>query len=164
MSSRKPRRPRWHPTADTLAIALHQAAKPAPADVDEVLQAVLDASKALREGVATERQWSILSGSLAVAHTIERQGVVRGLREHLASAEAALQAIYNRAKQPTGWRPTVLHYHELDAVHTFTDLHAFQARSLSRAEFLRAINTTTAQIRSDGGRVTVVRELKGAAA
>jgi hypothetical protein len=157
MSGQKPRRPRWHPTADTLALALHHAAKPARADVDQVLQAVLDAHRALREGVASELQWSILAGSLDVALAIERQGVVRGLHEHLASAERALQAIYDRAHAGPVWRPTALHYHELDAVHTFVDLHAYQVRQLGRAEFLRAIDSATAQIRGQGGQVTVAR-------
>lgn len=159
MSTRPPRRVRWHPTPDTLAIALHKAAKPAANDVDEVLTVVRQAARALREGVATEHQWSVLSGSLAVSLTIERQGVVRGLREHLDRAEAALQTIYNRAQRTGAWRPPVLHFHEIEAVNTFVDLHAFQARELSRAEFLRAIDTTTSQVRSSGGAVTVVREL-----
>ena len=159
MSARKPFRSRWARTANTMALALHQAAKPAAADIDDILRVMLDASRALREGIATERQWSILSGSVAVAHTIERQGVVRGLREHLKSAEVALQTIYNRATLNGAWRPTALHYYELDAIDAFTDLHAFQARTLSRAEFLRALNTTTSQIRSGGGSVDVVHNL-----
>ncbi|MDO9235968.1 MAG: hypothetical protein Q7U28_08050 [Aquabacterium sp.] len=155
MSGRKPRRPRWQPTADTMALALHHAAKPARADVDQVLRAVTVAAKALREGVATELQWSILAGSLDVSLAIERQGIVRGLQEHLASAARAMQSIYDRAHAGPVWRPTALHYYELDAVQTFVELHAYQVRQLSRAEFLKAIDSAANQIRATGGQVTL---------
>ena len=154
---KKPRRIRWMPTADTMGIALHFAAKPAKADTDQVVQALQAAFRALRQGVATELQWSVLAGSLDVSKAIEAQGVVRGLGIHLASAEEALQVIYNRARTQDGWRPTSLHFYELDAVHTFVDLHAYQVRQLSRAEFLSAIETAAGQVRANGGQVTLAR-------
>lgn len=157
MSGKKPRRARWLPTADTMAIALHKAAKPPRADVDEVMAATRAAFKALREGVATEYQWSILAGSLDVALAIERQGVVRGLQEHFKSAEAALQTIYDRARRPQGWFPTALHFQELDAVREFINLHDYQVRQLSRAEFIAAIDLAQAQIRSNGNTVTLLK-------
>jgi len=157
MSSRKPRRIRWQPTADTLGIALHFAAKPAKADTDQVLQALQAAFKALREGVATEMQWSILAGSLDVSKAIEAQGIVRGLNDHLATAEEALQVIYNRARLADGWRPTALHFQELDAVRTFVELHCYQVRQLGRAEFLSAIETATGKVRANGGQATLAR-------
>jgi hypothetical protein len=160
---RKPYRPRLV-TADTMAIALYRVAKPPRSDVDEVLQAIQTAFKALREGVATELQWSILAGSLDVSKAIERQGVVRGLSEHLASAETALQAVYDRARKTNAWYPPVLHFHELDAVREFVHLHDFQVRQLSRAEFLAAIDLATGQIRSNGQQPTVVRDIERMAA
>lgn len=140
-----------------MALALHYAAKPSTADVKEVLQPIQSAFTALREGVATELQWSILAGSLDVSKAIERQGVVRGLAGHLASAEQALQAISDRARLADGWRPTALYYHEIDAISTFVDLHAFQAQQLGRAEFLAALDSATQKGRSGGGTVTQVR-------
>ncbi|OGB26222.1 MAG: hypothetical protein A3I66_00800 [Burkholderiales bacterium RIFCSPLOWO2_02_FULL_57_36] len=143
---------------------MNGAAKIDRRDVDELLAAVQAAFKSLREGVATMHQWSILAGSLDVAKAIERQGVVRGLHEHLASADTALQSIYKRARKVDGWKPTALHFHELDAVREFVNLHAFQIRKLSRAEFDQVVNAAAGMIRSNGGRASVIRMVSGAAA
>jgi hypothetical protein len=164
MSGRKPRRVRFAPVTNTMAIALHNAAKPNRSDVGELLDAIKGSFKALREGVATERQWSILAGTLDVALAVERQGVVRGLHGHLMAAEQALQTIYNRAMLSTGWQPTALHYRELDAIHTFVDLHAYQVKQLSRAEYLAAIRTAQARNRNLHNTVTVVTDLERLAA
>lgn len=165
--SHKPRkayRPRQI-AINTMEIALHRAAKPAPADRAVVLNILRLAAKALREGVATELQWSIVAGGVDVAKAIERQGIVRGLAEHLASADASLQAIYDRAMATGTWKATALHYYELDAVQTFVDLHVFQVNQLGRAEFLAAIDRATGQVRADGNKVTLIRgELQGVAA
>lgn len=158
MTQRQPRKPRWRPTGDVMALAISRAAKPPQSDIDQVMEVVHSAHKALREGVAAEYQWSVLSGCLDVALAIERQGVVRGLQEHLASAQAALQSIYNRATAGTEWRPTALHFHELDAVREFVGLHAMQLRHLGRAEYLRAITSAQGAVRSRGERATVVKE------
>ena len=109
MSNHKPRRPRWRPTGDVMLLAMHRAAKPPASDIEQVLDVLHAAHKALREGVATEQQWSVLAGCLDVALAIERQGVVRGLQEHLASAEKALQAVHDRANATATWRATPLH-------------------------------------------------------
>lgn len=156
MSSRKRYRPR--PVAvNTFAIALSGATKPAKRDVDEILCVLNAAFKALREGVATETQWAILDACLQVSRAVERQGVVRGLGGHFDSAAEALQAIYNRASMSDRWHPTALHYYELDAMQTFVDLHAYQMRQLSRAEFQNAVELAVAQIRSSGQKVTLAR-------
>lgn len=160
---RKAYRPRWA-TAHTLAIALHKAAKPMAWEREEVLAALRKSHKALREGVATELDWSILAGALATSMTIEQQGVVRGLQEHFVSAEAALQAVFDRAKSTDTWKPTALWFNELDAINEFVRLHAFQVEQLSRAEWLQAVNTTTAKVRSQGFGATVVRDLERMAA
>jgi hypothetical protein len=141
-----------------MALATSLAAKPPGSDIEQVLNVVHTAHKALREGHATEYQWSVLSGCLDVALAIERQGVVRGLQEHLASAQSALQNIYQRATAGAGWQSTSMHYFELDAVRTFVDLHAFQLKQLGRAEYLRAITSAQGAVRSRGERATVVRE------
>lgn len=156
---RLPRRPR--PVAvNTLEIAAEGAAKMNQHDVNALLSVVQDAFKSLREGVCTLQHWSILAGTLDVSMAIERQGVVRGIHEHLRSAEVALQSIYNRAHSTPTWTPTALYFHELDAVREFVNLHAFQMRNLSRLEFEQVINTTVSQVRSGGARATVVRQLE----
>ena len=158
MSGHKPRRVRWAKSPDTLLIAITRAIKPEPADIEPVHAAMAVAFKALREGVASEHQWSILAGSLDVSLAIERQGVVRGLRGHLDAANEALQAIAARARLSTGWKPTALHYHELDAVSTFMDLYAFQLKQLSTREFLEAIESARGRLHSLGHQVTIQRE------
>lgn len=161
--SRKAYRPR--PIAvNTLELALHQAAKPAAEDRNDVLAIIRKAHKALREGVAVEDDWSVLAGSIATAMTIEQQGIVRGLQEHLVTAEKALDSIFNRAKATGTWKPTALYFHELDALREFVTLHAYQVEQLGRAEWLRAINTTTAKVQSQGFTATVVRDLERMAA
>lgn len=156
---RKAYRPRQI-AINTLELALHRAAKPAAADRDEVLGILRQAIKALREGVATELQWSIAAGAVDVAKAIERQGIVRGLAEHLATAEAALQRVYDRAMATGTWRSTALWYHELDAVQTFLDLHTFQVNQLGRAEFLAAIDQATHRVQTRGQQATVVRDIE----
>ena len=64
-----------------MALATHFAAKPSTADRAEVLGILRQAIKALRQGVATEQQWSIAASSLTGALAIERQGIVRGFLE-----------------------------------------------------------------------------------
>ena len=101
MSRNKKPRKAYRPkkvTADTLGLALHYAAKPAKQDIDEVLRPLRAAVKALRQGMATEHDWSLTAGSLSLARAIERKGtVVRGLHEHIATTERTMQAIYDRA-------------------------------------------------------------------
>ena len=67
-------------TAHTMAVATHFAAKPSAEDRDEVLGVLRHAVKDLCEGVATEYQWSIVSGSVNVAIAVERKGIARHLR------------------------------------------------------------------------------------
>lgn len=154
---RKAYRPRLI-ALNTLEIALHRAAKPAAADREEVLNMLRQAAQALREGVATELQWSIIAGAVDVAKAIEHQGIVRGLSEHLNTATQALQAVYDRAMATGTWRRTALWYQELDAVQTFVDLHTFQVNQLGRAEFLAAIDAAQAHIKANGDKVTLVRD------
>lgn len=160
---RKAYRPR-PVVANTMGLVLHNVAKPAPADRAEVLRVLHFAHKAMREGVATEFQWSILAGAVDVSKAIERQGIVRGLGEHLASAEAALQGIYNRAMHTGSWRPTALYYQELDHIQTFVDLHEFQINQLGRQEFLAAIDQAQRSVINQGHTVTVANDLERLAA
>lgn len=160
--SRKPRkayRPRQI-AINTLEIALYRAAKPAKVDRDDVLNVLHQAVTALREGVATELQWSIVAGGVNVARAIERQGIVRGLTEHIDCSDRALQSIYDRAMASGSWRPTALYYYELDAVKTFAELHAFQVNQLARSELLQAIDQATNETITQGHQATVVRDLE----
>lgn len=160
MSRNKKPRKAYRPrpvTCETLTLALHHAAKPSDEDLQDVLQPIAQCVKALREGVATESQWAIAAGAVQMAKAVERQGVVRGMVEHWANAERALQGIYRRAMTGDGWKPTALYYQELDALQEFLSLHTFQIRQLGRREFIHAIDGAERQVRKDGHVPTVAR-------
>lgn len=144
---------------NTLVLALHRAAKPSKADIDEVLQPIHQAHKSMREGVVTAQQFGLLAGCLDVAVAIEHLGVVRGLRGHLDAADVALQKIYARSDLDDGWKPTALYWDELDALQTFVDLHVYQINQLSRGEYIAACNRAAGQNRSAGLRVTFVSDI-----
>jgi len=116
--------------------------------------------RALREGVAIEYQWSIAAGAVNVAMAIEQQGVVTGLRGHLQAAQAALQAIYDRAIRLGGgrWLRVTLYGHEIEQLQLFFELHEFQLQQLGRAELLAAIDAAQKQIIGEGNTLTVVTD------
>lgn len=169
MSANKKPRKAYRPrpvTAQTMTLARHYAAKPSVEDRAEVLGMLRQALRALREGVATERQWSIAAGGVTVALAIERSGIVRGLDGHLKAAEQALQDIYDRALRTGGgrWVRVTLYYQELDALQTFMDLHTYQVRQLGRGELLAAINAAQKYTIAKGHAATVVHDLERMAA
>lgn len=159
MSSRKPRRPRWPAIINAMAVAQDRATILDPSEVDTITRTIAASAQALREGTATLLQWSIVAGAIDFAHAIERQGVVRGMHEHFASADAALKSIHTRATQAGPWKPTALHYFEIDAMQTFLGLHEFQLRKLSMAEYRRAAKSATGSIRGAGNKCTVQKIL-----
>lgn len=148
--ARTPRKPRWLPTADTMAIALHRAAKPPADDMNIVVHILQTSFAALRTGTITKLQFSILKGAITTAQMIERQGVVRGLTGAVALADTALDHIWARITRHGTWGSTSLHHHELTALAEFVTLHTFQCRQLSRAEYLRAVNSARGVIGATG--------------
>ena len=151
---------------DGMTLRDYFAAKPSKQDLEEVLQPLRDAVKALREGVATELQWSVAAGSVTVAQAIERHGIVRGLHEHITTAEQTLQDIYDRALRIGGGRyiRATLYFNEIDALNEFVRLHAFQLDQLGRAEMLAAMDAATKKTRADGHTATVVHNAERMAA
>ena len=143
---------------NTMELALFRAAKPSKVDLDDVLQPIHAAHKALREGRASAAQFGLMAGCLDVAVAIEFKGVVRGLSGHLAAAEEALIQVYARANLADGWRPPAMYWDELEAVQTFIDLHEFQIRQLGRGEYASACNRAAGQNRSAGMNVHFVRD------
>lgn len=152
--AKKPRRPRWLPTAETMKLATLQAAKPPKEHVDQILGSMRAAHKALREGVATVRQWGILAGSVALAKAIHELRVVRDIDGHRLAAAAALEAVYLRSQSDAGWKQDQLSFDELDALDTFTLLHKTQLENLGRAEFFAAVDRATGQMRAAGDTVS----------
>lgn len=164
--SRRPRkayRPRQI-AVNTLDIALHHAAKPASADIAEVLAPLEAAVQALCAGVATELHWSVAAGAVSVGMSIEQQGVVRGLQAHLADIEQALQAVYDRCRLRSMWLRPTLTGEEADAVRLLLKLHTFQVQQLGRAEFLAAIDAATRVVCAQGHTATLVRDVERMAA
>lgn len=143
---KKPRQPRWPARVDSMRLAIVSASCLTDAEVTVLLEPVRAGFDAARQGQATSDNWSNLAMACAVGQVIERQGVVRGLGEHLSSADAALQAIAARCETPEGWRRTPLYFHEIDALRAFVDLHEFQIKKLSAAEYKRAVAVAINQV------------------
>lgn len=162
MSRNKRPRKAYRPkpvSTDTLGLAMHFAAKPTQQDRGEVLGLLHRAIKALRQGVATEHDWSVAAGSVTVAQAIERQGIVRGLHGHIAPTEQALQAIYDRAMRTGAWCRTALWFNEMDALANFLEIHAFQVDQLGRKEMLAAIEEAQKHTLAQGHTATLVHNI-----
>jgi len=94
------------------------------------IQTLQAAARSLREGVATEHEWSTVARAIVVAQGLARRGVVRGLGEHLHSAAVALQEIGRRAMDAGVWNATPMHLLELDVISTAIELHELQLQQL----------------------------------
>lgn len=158
---RQPRRTRWPAILNTLEIVKDAVAKPPKHDVDEVMRIMTAASKAMLQGVATEKHWSVLAGGVSMGQAIERQGVVRGMSEHLASTEQALNTIFKRAHTSGAWKSPTLYFDEIDMISTFINLHDFQVRQLSRGEYSDVIASAGGQIRASGCSVNLEQDFAG---
>jgi len=158
----KPRRkyrPRTTAT-NPIALAMRRAHKIPEAEVDLVLQPIAEAFRAMREGVGSEQQWMLLAGSVELGLSIEKQGVVRGLRGHLTAAEASLAAVKHRAMERGAWQATALYWQEIEALDTFVLLHRTQLENLSEGEWRKAHEHAQANVRSAGGQVLTLQELQ----
>lgn len=164
MSGRtKPRRHRPRPiAANPIALALHRASRIPPAEIAEVMAPIAASFTALRQGVGSEDQWSVLAGSVELALSIEHKGVVKGLQGHMKQAEAALQAICQRAMHGGTWSRTALYWQEIEALDTFVWLHHEQLKTLSGGEWRQAHDHAMANVRTDGGRVLDINQLRWA--
>ncbi len=141
---------------DGVHLALMGAARLTGEEVRTVFAPVQASADAMRRGVGTENDWSTLAAACCVARAVERQGVVRGLDEHLGVIEEALQGIARRAFAACAWTPTPLYFQELDALRLFLELHEFQVRQLSGAEFKRAVDLATANVKNQARNAVIV--------
>lgn len=156
---RPARRPRYAVTTNTMSLVLRRVTRLTAHELGHVLGPIEASMTALREGVATELQWSILASAVEIALAVEDKGTVRGLRGHLEAAERALQGIKLRAMATGEWRATALYYQELDDVKAAVELHRFQLEQLSSAEAIKALDLARGRVRSAGGRV-IERSIK----
>ena len=149
---RKPRKPR---AVDpfTFGSALHKAARLTPAEVATTIAPARACATLLSQGVATEDQHTVLHTAFHVALGIEDSGIVRGLHEHIASALQAMATIRARALASGAWRPTALHYYELDAIRTALDLHEYQLSQVSAGELHAISRKLIARTQSSGGQL-----------
>jgi hypothetical protein len=131
--------------------ALRRATKFTEPEVLHIMQPVQDSFKALREGTATHWQWKQMASAVAIALSIEHQGIVKGLQGHLITADSTLAVIKQRAMRLGTWRPTALWFDELDALDTFAHVHEYQVRALSSGEFSKALAHAIAEIQRVGG-------------
>lgn len=160
---RKPRQARWISRAP-IELATAVATRLTAAELAAYFDPLRAAARALREGVATEWDWARVVSAVNVAQAVEQLGVVRGLGEHLHSAELALQAVHQRAMTNGAWHSTSLYYQELDQVNTAVDLHEFQLGQLSYGEFRQAFRRAADEVRSTGGQVVDIEQLERMAA
>lgn len=149
---RKPRRPR---AADPFAFgtALTKATLLTPGEVAATIAPARECAKRLREGVATEDQHTIVYTCMLVATDIEKSGIVRGLREYIASAIQALDAIRERAMASGAWEQTTLYPAELIAISEAIDLHEYQLKHVTAGELHRIAQKLIARTQSSGGQL-----------
>lgn len=167
-NTKKPRKV-YRPRAcllDNMAYAREGACLIPRQDTDDIMRALGVAIKAMREGVATMQQWSVIAGTVEFARAIERQGVVRGLHGHIELADDAMASIHKRAMVKGGgkWAAPTLYFQEIDALSCLSDLHHFQLRRLGKAEMLSALKLAQAHIEQQGHTVHVATNLAAAAA
>lgn len=143
-----------------IELALRRVSKIPETEIDEVLRPIRDSFRALREGVANEDQWCLMAGSIELALSIERDGVIKGLRAHLEAAERALLEIGKRARVGGTWRPTALYWQEIDAIDDFVWMHRLQLEQLSEGEWRRAHDRAVALVLSQGGRALDIKVLE----
>jgi hypothetical protein len=155
----QPRTVRYPAILNTMEIVKSGVTIQLKSDVDEVMNAITSAGTAMTQGNATDNNWSVLAGGVAMGKAIEKQGVVRGMSEHLAITDNALDAIYKRALATGAWKSPTLYAGEIVVIREFISLHGFQLRKLSNGEFRAAVGSADAIIRSTGCTANISRDL-----
>lgn len=141
--------------ANAMDVVKSRAARLTDAERANVMLPAQSGFKALREGVATLSQWQAVSSAVSVARAIEAQGIVRGIHEHLAAADNALDAVWHRIQdgvRGSAWgRCTTLYFDEIAALDTALFLHEHQLQQLALSEFHQAVDMARRDVRAAGG-------------
>lgn len=124
-----------------------------PAEVAETMGPLRTAFAHIREGVATHNEYVVLHSIMLIAAEIELMGIVRGLQEHINAALLACESYQARSGHADNWRPSAVHFHELDALREMVDLHEFQLQQLTAREVHLAAQRLVARTKSAGGDV-----------
>lgn len=152
---RKPREPR-HVRTDTLMAAKLRASRLTATEIASIMNPVRECFAHIRTATATELHHQVLHSTLTIAHEIERDGIVRGLVEHIELAMTTSSTYSARCLASGAWQTTVCHFHELDAISSMLGLHAFQLEQLSAAEYHRITQRLIARTKQEGGQVLQV--------
>ncbi len=139
---------RWA-SQNPIAIALNNVSKLTADEVKELTHKPCDAFARMRQGRGTDDDWSQLHSICLIALGIEHHGVVRGLSEHLQTADKVLDAIKSRAykSNPDAWTPTSLTANEIESIELLIDLYEYQIRQLSFSEYRNALTYALAELR-----------------
>lgn len=123
------------------------------AEIAETMTPLRTAFAHIREGVATHNEYVVLHSIMRIAQEVEHMGIVRGLQEHITAALQACESYQARSSHAENWRPSALHFHELDALREMVDLHEFQLKQLTAREVHEAARRLIARTQSEGGEV-----------
>lgn len=153
---------------DPIAAAMDSAALCSSQEINRVLHILHQCRRALMQGCATKLQVGIMAGSCTLAQAVEDIGVVKGLGGHITVCNDALETVrkryeaapQTRSERLARWGKTGLRFDEAEAIKTFVEVHSFQLRQLSRAEFTQAANLAVARANSAGEKPEVVRDVQ----
>jgi len=148
---RKPFRSRWAGRPDTFAVINCHGTKLTSKEIASIINPVRECFAQIRAGTATEVHATVMHSTIQVAQEVERGGIVHGLAEHFDSALSACDAYFARCRAGAAWRPSAVHFYELDALTTAIDLHEFQLRQLTAHEIQEVTRRLIARTESSGG-------------
>lgn len=145
---------------DLISKVLSNVAKLTPDEVAQAITPMRAAMLHLKRRTATEMDFKWLTTCAQIGMSIERQGVVRGLAQHLQAALDVCRAIDDRARATGQWCSPCLRGSEIETLDTAIDLHEYQLQKLSYGEFINASEHAARYARSTGGEVTYLDELR----
>lgn len=124
------------------------------AEIERIMAPCRSAMAALRQASATYSQWVVLCTAGHVAEAIEDGGVIRGQREIIELANAALDAIGQRCgRTAEAWTTRPCTGPELNALADLLAAHSRQVNELTYGEYTRQADLAVARVATDGGKV-----------
>lgn len=141
------------PQGDPLTAINHHHTLLKAQEVADTMQPLRDGFSLMRAGVATYDNYVVVYTIFRIANEIEKQGVVRGLAEHIQQALQACDSYYRRCMCADVWTAHELEFSELDAMASMIELHEFQLKQLTLAELHAAARKLIARTQSTGGEV-----------
>lgn len=141
------------PQGNPLAVINHHHTLLTTKEVADTMQPLRDGFDLMRAGVASNEHYVVVYTIFRIANEIEKQGVVRGLAEHIQQTLQACDSYYARCMHANVWTPHELEFAELDAMRTMIDLHEFQLQQLTASELHAAAGKLIARTQSTGGQV-----------